>query len=44
MSAIALLVAGIAFAVAGGSWWLQRTVFTPGPSADLAEAVHSLLQ
>lgn len=39
MSAIALLVAGIAFAVAGGSWWLQRTVFTPGPSADLAEAV-----
>lgn len=39
MSAIALLVAGIALAVAGGSWWLQRTVFTPGPSADLAEAV-----
>ena len=39
MSAIALLVAGIAVAVAGGSWWLQRTVFTPGPSADLAEAV-----
>ena len=39
MSAIALLVAGIAIAVAGGSWWFQRTVFTPGPSADLAEAV-----
>ena len=39
MSAIALLVAGIAFAIAGGGWWLQRTVFTPGPSADLAEAI-----
>lgn len=41
IAAILLLVAGIAFGVATGSWWLQRTVFTPDNSPSSAAAILS---
>jgi hypothetical protein len=39
LSAILLLVAGVLLSIGTGSWWLQRTVFTPGASVDIAEAI-----
>ena len=41
ISAVILLIAAVAFGTAAGSWWLQRTIFTPNPSPDIAEAVLS---
>ncbi len=38
-SAVLLLVAAIAIGMSIGAWWLDRTVFSPSPSPDLAEAV-----
>lgn len=39
VSAVLLLIAGIAFGTATGSWWLQRTVFSPSASPGIAEAI-----
>lgn len=38
-SAVLLLVAGVAFGIATGGWWLQRAVFSPSPSPGIAEAI-----
>lgn len=39
LSGILFLVAGIMVSLALGSWWLQRTAFTPGASSGRAAAV-----
>jgi len=39
LSAILLLAAGILLSIGVGSWWLQRTVFTPSASTDIADAI-----
>ena len=38
-SAVLLLVAAVAIGMSIGAWWLDRTVFSPSPSPDLAEAI-----
>jgi hypothetical protein len=39
LSAVVLLLAGVALSLAAGGWWLQRAVFTPSTNRGQTEAI-----
>jgi hypothetical protein len=39
LAGVLFLVAGVAFSIAAGSWWMQRIVFTPDSTRSTAAAV-----
>src|SRR5262245_51771623 len=41
LAGMLFLVAGIALAISGGAWWLQRIVFTPDSTRETAAAILS---
>lgn len=39
LAAVLFLVAGVAFSISAGAWWMQRIVFTPDATTSTAEAI-----